>query len=1125
MQMKSQNLPRPMLRVRRSSGAFAFALSGLFGLFAFSVARSNLISAETADGMREANSTPSSEVTEVDAEVTTSEASPPADPEAIKFFESKVRPLLIEKCQKCHGAEKQSGGLRLDGRAALLRGGESGAAIVPHQPTDSVLIDAINFESFEMPPDGKMSDKQIAILTKWVADGAVWPGTDITVNVRAVGRAITDEDRDYWCFQPLTRVEPTVDAGDQWSRNAIDRFVLARLKQHELSPQSEANRLTLLRRVTESLTGLPPTLNEIDNFLADESPDAYDQVVQRLLDSPAHGEHMAQLWLDIVRYGESDGYRQDAYRPTAWRYRDYVIRSFNADKPYDQFVMEQLAGDEMNPENPDALAGTGYLRLGIYEYNLRDPETQWKTMLEDITDTTGDVFLGLGMGCAKCHDHKFDPILQADYYRLQSFFSNVAFRDDVPLATPAEIEAYREKLANWEAATKAIREEMDSIIQPRLASSAKGAIKMFPPEVREIMDKSHDERTAYERQIAHLVHLQVLDAQEKVEGGLKDKVKERWDELKLALKEFDSIKPAPLPEGRTATDISSQPSPVFIPGKSRLGEITPGFLAVLDQTTTTITPPPNAPESSGRRTALARWITDPANPLTARVIVNRVWQQHFGTGLVSSPSDFGKLGEPPSHPELLDWLATEFINQGWSLKWLHREIVRSSTFQQKSESESFDSPERATLLEQARKIDPANRYLWKFPTRRLTGEQIRDAALAVGGELKTKSGGAGVSSSSTERSIYLKIMRNSRDELLSTFDFPDRLTSAGTRSVTTTPTQALLLINGEWGLQRANAFAKRVEATGPTDESRVQSAYRIAFGREPSSEETLRAVTFLQQEPGQTPSKPPVPFPFAQMPERPGAERPGRALSLNGASTTPLPALSTAPVWDGNQMTIEAIVLLRSLYPDASVRTIVSQWDSDTTHPGWSLGVTSTKSAYKPRNLILQLIGTTKEEKHLYEVVPSGLHLELNRPYRVQVSVQLDQTSPEGITFQIQDLSDPKAVPQRSQAVHQVVRGLQSDQPVLIGGRSSSTRHRWDGLIDELSFTGVTTPPAGSTGAGIQTTEFGRWNFENAESPLADLSPVGNHLRQGELVRGDRRQALIDFCHILINSNEFLYLD
>jgi hypothetical protein len=763
------------------------------------------------------------------------------DAEGIKFFEDKVRPLLIDKCQGCHGEKKQKGDLRLDSLQAAMEGGESGSAVVPGKPDESPLIDAINYQSFEMPPDGKLSESEIEILTEWVKRGAPWPNDGKATSVKRAAREITDEDRNYWAFRPLAPGAIPQPTRSDWSRNEIDRYLLTRLEAEKINPAPPASPTVLVRRLYQDLTGLPPTVEQVDAFLSDSSDAGYERLVDSLLASPRYGEHAARFWLDLVRYAESDGYKQDTYRPNAWHYRDYVIKSFQDDKPYDRFVLEQLAGDELFPGDPDAVVATGYLRHGIYEYNQRDARGQWRVILEDLTETTADVFLGLGFSCAKCHDHKFDPILQKDYYRLQAFFANVGFRDGVPLVDGESAEDHQKKLKAWEEKTADIRAKLDAIEGPYRKKSQAHAIGMFPEDIQGIMAKAEGDRDCYERQIAHLVHLQVLEEWNQIGSKLKGEQKKQWDELQKELAAFNDIKPKALPCAQAAGDIVKTSPVVMVPDRPKLGEIEPGVPSVFDTASLPIREIESAPESSGRRAALARWLTRPDNQLTTRVIVNRIWQQHFGTGLVASSSDFGRLGEPPSHPELLDWLASGFVSNGWRFKWLHKTIVMSSAYRQ--------SATPAALVEgdiDPATVDPANRLLWRYPVRRLAAEQIRDAMLAVSGELDLQVGGPGTDLNSPRRTIYTKSIRNKHDPLLDVFDLPDRLVSSATRNVTTTPTQSLLLINSPALVARAKKFAERVRKDVPGGmESSVRHAYRLAVSRDPNEVELKRSVDFV----------------------------------------------------------------------------------------------------------------------------------------------------------------------------------------------------------------------------------------------------------------------------------------
>jgi len=758
-------------------------------------------------------------------------------PEQIAFFEQQVRPLLAGRCFKCHGAERQKGGLRLDHPASILAGGDSGPALVRGKAEESLLIDAINYGSLEMPPDGKLSDAEIAILTRWVQFGAPWPNADKAPSP-ALGK-ITDEDRQWWAFRPLHSPEPPAVDDGGWAQNEIDRFLFEKLHEAGLRPAPEADRWTLIRRATFDLTGLPPSPAEVQAFVDDPSPNAYEALVERLLAGPAYGQRWARHWLDLVRYADSDGYRADEYRPNAWRYRDYVIKSFNDDKPYDRFVQEQLAGDELFPGDPEALTATGYLRNGIYEYNARDARAQWKIMLDDITDTTGDVFLGLGLQCARCHDHKFDPILQKDYYRLQAFFAAMLPKDDAPAASQAEQAAYAELLAAWEAKTADLRRRLAEAEAPHRAQAREQAIRKFPPDIKAMMLKPAAERAPSEHQLAELAHRQVTYEWDHLDRYIKGEEKDKWLALKKDLAAFDKDKPEPLPLVLAASDLGKEAAPVLIP-KHGDEPVAPGFLTLLDEKPAEITPLPGMPNTTGRRAALARWLSRPDHPLTTRVIVNRVWQYHFGRGLAANASDFGKLGGTPTHPELLDWLASQFVADGWSFKQLHRRIMLSAAYRQ-----SASHPDLAA----GRVKDPENRLCWRAGVRRLDAEQIRDAIYAATGELRFDYGGPGAASEEPRRSIFLRVMRNNRVPFLDAFDAPFWLSSAASRDVTTTPIQSLLLINSQFMLERAEAFAHRLFDQAQGDQQRmIDLAHQLAYGRPANADETAAAEDFLREQ-------------------------------------------------------------------------------------------------------------------------------------------------------------------------------------------------------------------------------------------------------------------------------------
>ena len=759
------------------------------------------------------------------------------------FFENEVRPLLAQSCVKCHGTEKQEGGLRLDSLEHMLKGGDSGPAVSPGAVADSLLISAVRYQDFEMPPSGQLSEEAQEVLATWVEQGAIWPKhSEAGLELRPRS-GVTEKDKQYWAFRPLAQPKiPSLTHSSQTARatNPIDAFIIERLEAASLQLAPPADRRTLLRRVYFDLVGVPPSLKETEAFLASEDPQAYEKLIDDLLDDARYGEKWARHWLDLVRYAESDGFNQDAYRTNAYLYRDWLIDSLNSDKPYDQMVLEQVAGDELDPDNPTYLAATGYLRHWIYEYNQRDVRTQWSNILNDLTDVTGEVFFGLGVGCARCHDHKFDPILQKDYYRLQASFASFRPRDDRPFATASQLSEYEQKLAKWETATAELRAQIAAIEDPVKRSIETKAIEKFPIDVRPLLRKSASERSGLEEQIAHLAHLQTLEEWNKLDFAktLKGEQKEKWESLQAQLKEFDSLKPKKPLSVLAAGNISTSAPPTVIPSKSPTVEpIEPASFEVFGASSLDSWQGAGAPV--GRRTALAHWINSPENPLPHRVIVNRIWQYHFGTGLVENASDFGRLGVPPTHPELLDWLATWFIENGRSFKQLHRLILMSSAYRQASQNPSN--------MEQGNQVDLANRLLWHYPSRRLDAEQIRDAMLVSSGKIDWTTGGPASEHESFRRSVYTKIKRNKPNAMLVTFDAPDGNASIAKRNVTTTPIQSLLLSNFDWPLALATSMADslRRDATDPADQ--VHLMYLRCLQRAPEPFELDRAVAFLKR--------------------------------------------------------------------------------------------------------------------------------------------------------------------------------------------------------------------------------------------------------------------------------------
>jgi hypothetical protein len=653
----------------------------------------------------------------------------------------------------------------------------------------------------------------------------------------------TSADHAWWAFQPLTKPAVPVVPNDNWSENAIDRFVYARMKDAGIEPAPRATQTELVRRVYFDLVGMPPAPDEIDAFLNDTSPDAWSALIDRLLADPRYGEHWARFWLDLVRYAESDGWNKDSYRPNIWRYRDYVVDAFNHDKPYPEFVREQLAGDEIAEDDPENLIATGFLRLGIYEYNQRAAEPHWNDIMNEMTDVTGDVFFGLSMSCSRCHDHKFDPIPQDDYFGLRAFLEPLIWRDDIPAASEAEQADWRDQQAEWEAATTDIRAEIDALTARYKEKKWKATVDKFPLDIQACFNKPIEERTSWEHQMACLVERQFYEEGTPWQKSLSKEDKAKYDDLLARLAEFDDVKPKPLPAIMSVKDFSGAISPTVIPDSRDAAPIPPSFpRALAANTENKPAALPDLPDSTGRRTALAQWIGRPDNPLTTRLIVNRIWQQHFGQGIVTSPNDFGQLGDLPTHPELLDWLTTTFVEGGWRMKDLHKLILMSAVWRQ-----SANHPRETEF----RRIDPAEKLMWRTKVRRLKAEQVRDAMLAISGELDDAIGGPSVKADVPRRGLYVKRMRNSPDPLLHAFDTANGLTSVAKRNVTTTPTQALLLLNGDYALGRAKKMADRLKAReGAAPAEALSHAFVLAWGRAPNERELDRAVEFVVNDEG-----------------------------------------------------------------------------------------------------------------------------------------------------------------------------------------------------------------------------------------------------------------------------------
>jgi hypothetical protein len=681
----------------------------------------------------------------------------------------------------------------------------------------------------------------------------------------------TAAQRSFWSLQPVVKSAVPEVKNKAWVKTPIDAFVLEKLEADGLTPNPAADRVTLLRRATIDMTGLPPTQQEIDSFVADKSADAWEKVVDRLLASPAYGERWARHWLDVARYADSNGFKADETRPYMWRYRDYVIQAFNNDKPYDRFIKEQIAGDELYPGDPEALVAMGFNRNWIDESNAAALYTRRQETLDDMTTVTGVAFMGLTYGCARCHNHKFDPILQKDYYRLQAFFANTSFGDGaLPIKDPALREKRQQAQAAYDEKTRAIRDEMARIVEPlRTAKLASGS-HTFEPDVQAAILMDPAKRDPLQAMMYHTAEPRVTFDEEpdaRTLRTLKGDDGKRYAELKKQLAQFDSLKPEALPQGQYMIDISGSAPKTFVlrGGNPELkgDEVQPGFLSILDASDAKFTPPPGL-NSTGRRTALANWLTDPKNPLPARVMVNRIWNYNFGRGIVATPGDFGRMGSRPSHPELLDYLAASFVENGWSIKKVQRMILLSNTYRQSSDFQS-----------KAAESDPDDKLLWRYPRHRLEAEAIRDSMLSVSGLLNQQMGGPGVfppvppgtlsdlaataaaggwksekdPAQNNRRSVYVFVRRNLRYPMLQEFDSANTFESCDYRKPTVTPSQSLDLLNNDLVVDWARSFAGRVlNDSGLTPDAQIERAFKLAYGRAPSAEEQKIAADFLAKQ-------------------------------------------------------------------------------------------------------------------------------------------------------------------------------------------------------------------------------------------------------------------------------------
>lgn len=915
--------------------------------------------------------------------------------DGLAFYEAQVKPILQEHCLKCHGGGKAKGGLDLSWRTGVLKGGDQGTAVDLEAPGKSLLLDMLSYrdEDHEMPPSGKLDAVQIAVLADWVARGLPMPDTP-PANAPAAehkspyNNTVNDETRNWWSYRPVVRPAVPAVADVAWSENPIDAFIFARLADAGLSPAPEASREVLIRRVTFDLTGLPPTPQEVDAFVADTAPDAYEKLVDRLLASPHHGEKWGRAWLDVVRYAETNGYERDNPKPFIWRYRDYVVNALNKDKPYDRFIREQIAGDELPDGGSEGVIATGYYRLGLWDDEPVDKLQGRYDVLDGVVATTGEAFLGMTMGCARCHDHKIDPLPQKDYYKLLAFFDNVTnmHTTDITrqIVDEADAQAYAQavdKRAQEIAQADRRVRTLEEMFLAGLRKADPAALPEYHPSdmsgmqyrfYRDTWDKLPDfdntkaettgtltnnffdlgERTRNEafgfvfeaslhvaaegeytfyldcddgarlsidgKTLLDHDGVHTLGAEKEARLVLTEGVypirldyfqrsaelglKVAWSGPNFSRRPLSNDRPgidiAKLIEERGASavhglfpdwyrqavDTAAKLRKEDIPGAKYAAcvkefgntapktfvhfrgnpnvpgdEVQPGFPEVLGVPDPALPAPPTDAQTTLRRTVLANWIASQENPLTARVMMNRVWQGHFGRGLVRTPNDFGQAGIKPTHPELLDWLAADFMEGGWTLKRVHKMIVMSRAYRMSSQ-----------FSETAYTKDPANDFFWRFDMRRLTAEEVRDAILALNGSINLAMGGESVyppmpkevleTSSQpdkawkssppeqfTRRSLYIHLKRSLRVPLLTDFDQADTDSSCPVRFVTTQPLQALNLMNSQFVDEEAHKFADRLEREQPDESGRVRLAFHLATGHNPTDEEVNTGLEFMAE--------------------------------------------------------------------------------------------------------------------------------------------------------------------------------------------------------------------------------------------------------------------------------------
>ncbi len=835
---------------------------------------------------------------------------------------------VIAKCQQCHGEKLQMSNLSLANRAAMLKGGDHGPAIVPGKAASSLLYQRITGEvqpAMPMAPLPKLTAEEIAAVKDWIDAGAPLAEESKAAPAAAVSnpaddksllvfgsyqeRKITDADRQWWSFKKPVRAASPHMMEARWGQNPIDAFVKAKLDEKGLVPAPAADRNTLIRRAYLDLVGLPPSPAEVDAFVQDPSPRAYENLIDKLLDSQHYGERWARMWLDVARYSDSTGYEYDYDYADAWRYRDYVIKAFNEDKPYNQFILEQLAGDELDRPTFDSLTATGFVRLGprVLDRDLENPNYRFD-YLDDMLRTTYQTFQALTINCARCHDHKFDPITRKDYYKSLAIFNGFVEYEH-PLVPADEWNKYKTAADEINGKIKTLNQQIAAIEAPYKKKLFQATLAKFPADIQEAFRTPEDQRTPGQKLlVAQVSTVRAVDDDAFGGAPAKTKLNEQDEQARKNLEDqVDALKKQippkpPIALGIRDGDFRFTPHAPFQPGtgggviyesfgfkgkylpspgdhydpppmyfaSTGLGSfademkapvIGPGFLTVLSKANSPVADPPkNGYPTSGRRRALAEFIASEDNPLTARVMVNRIWYQHFGQGIVSTPNNFGKMGTEPSNPALLDWLAIEFVRQGWSVKQIQRLIMNSETYKMAS---AYYQAGSATK-------DPTDRFLWRFPVKRMEAEIIRDSVLSASGDLNLQAGGPAfyppvpksVASavpirgtwkltnedpSTWRRSIYATVKRNLKYPMFEVFDQPNASLSCERREVTTVPTQALTLFNNETFLLQAEHLAERVQREAGNDTSaQIKLLYRIAYSREASDKEVEQALGFLK---------------------------------------------------------------------------------------------------------------------------------------------------------------------------------------------------------------------------------------------------------------------------------------